>query len=303
MFSASNKHKMFNFVSLPEGDLRASINDNSPWTDDNVSSSIITSEGGVVVGKDVKLVCPPGAIENPVSVDITLEDPSKYYDLIIQKNLENEVMFAMPIINLQPSGHYIKKPVTLTTKLRTKNFQRENVVILHGTEARDGKITWHDITHKSKINETNGEVVIEMGHFSLVVSLVKLALIRTKDIVFRMNLLAFNYTMSALLNKNSMHDELALLFVSQDVYNEEFYREHESSALVRLKAQGFRELHVCSMNGEEDKRIFNNEILKISVRLGEDYSLAGTRQGTTFHSAFPCLVERGRGRQTSTEVY
>ena len=234
-----------------------------------------------MVGKDVKLVCPPGAIENPVSVDITLEDPSKYYDLIIQKNLENDVVFAMPIINLQPSGHDFKKPVTLTTRLRTKNFQPENIVILHGTEARDRKITWHDITHRSKINETTAEVVIEMDHFSLVASLVKFALIRTKDIVFRLNLVAFNYTMSALLNKNSMHDELALLFVSQDVYNEEFYREHESSALVRLKAQGFRELHVCPMNGEEDKRIFNSESLQVSVRLGEDYSLADTRQGTT----------------------
>ena len=110
--------------------------------------------------------------------------------------------------------------MTVTTKLKINDFKRDDVLIMYGTEARNGTITWYDITQKSTINETNAEVVIEIGHFSLITALVKLqklTLILPKDIVYRFNLLPFHYTMSVLVNKNSMHEELALLFVSQDV--------------------------------------------------------------------------------------
>ena len=235
-----------------------------------------------MVGQNVKLVCPPGAVEDPVSVKITLEDPSKYYGLIVQRDLENDVMFGTPIINLEPNGHVFKKPVTVTTKLKIHDFKCDDVVILHGTEAGDGTITWYDITQNATINETNTEVVIEIGHFSLITALVKLqklTLILTKDIVYRFNLLPFSYIMSVLVNKNSVHEELALLFVSQDVYNEQFYREHESSALVQLKAEGFRELHVRSFDSQGEQRVYNSESLQVSVCLGKDYKLADSKQG------------------------
>ena len=101
---------------------------------------------------------------------------------------------------------------------------------------------------------------------------------------------AFNYNLSVLLNKSNpslVQDELALLFDSQGVYNEKFYREDEaSSALMQLKKQGFEELHVrCS---PEEKGIYNNETLQVNVRLGEDYKLADSQQATvsfTVHSS------------------
>ena len=242
-------------------------------TKTNIASKIITSAGGAVVGESVKLVCPPGAVDNPVNVDITLEDPSRYCGLIAQKDLENDVMFCAPVIILQPNGHSFKKPVTLTTKFKIKNFKFEDVVILHGTEARDGRITWRDISHNSKIDEANSEVNITTERFSFIWALLRFTVVRTKDIVSRLNLLAFNYTMSVLFNDH--HNELALLFVSQDIYDEQFYKEHETSALVQLKAEGFRELHV---DVQEEKRIYNNENLNISIRLGEDYKLASSQQ-------------------------
>ena len=244
-----------------------------------------------MVGENVKLVCPPGAVEDPVSVKITLEDPSKHYGLIVQRDLENDVMFSTPIINLQPNGHVFKKSVTLTTKLKLNDFKRDDVLILHGTEAGDGTVTWYDITQNSAtINETNAEVVIEIGHFSIISALVKLqksTLILTKDIVYRFNLLPFSYIMSVLVKKNSVQEELALLFVSQDVYNEQFYKEHESSALVQLKSEGFRELHVRSIDRQGEQRVYNSESLQVSVCLGEDYKLSDSKQGDfafTVHS-------------------
>ena len=263
--------------------------ENSPCRD--TLSSIITAEGGVVVGENVKLVCPPRAVNDPVSVKITLEDPYKHYGLIVQRDLENDVMFGTPIINLQPNGHVFKTPVTVTTKLKINDFKRDDVLILHGTEARDGTITWYDITQNSTINETNAEVVIEIGHFSIISALVKLqksTLILTKDIVYRFNLLPFSYIMSVLVKKNSVQEELALLFVSQDVYNEQFYKEHESSALVQLKAEGFRELHVRSIDRQGEQRVYNSESLQVSVCLGEDYKLSDSKQediAFTVHSS------------------
>jgi len=82
-----------------------------------------------------------------------------------------------------------------------------------------------------------------------------------------------------------MHEELALLFVSQDVYNEQFYKEDETSALAKLKSEGFKELHVRSIAGE--KCIYSNEYLEICIRLGKDYSLADSRQEKTGLTVLP----------------
>ena len=250
-----------------------SIKGNSLSTNKNILSETITREGAVVFGEDFKLVFPPGAVDNSLSVNITSEDPSKYYGLIVQKDLENDAMFGAPIISLYPKGHVFKKPITLVTKLQIENVPKENMLILHGTEASDENITWCDITDKSKVDETNSEVTIEIGHFSRIVMLLKLTWIRSKEFISRMNLLAFNYTLSVLLNKDPEHEQLALLFVSQDVFNEQFYKEDQTSSLMELKAEGFKELHVRPVDEHEEKRIYNSESLKVSVRLGEDYNL------------------------------
>ena len=252
------------------------IND-SPWSDTDILFTVVTSEGGVVTGENVKLVCPPGAVDNPVSVGIKLEDPSTYYGLLIRKDLERDVMFGAPIINLQPNGYFFKKPVTLTTKFEMKDFKCDDVLILHGTEASDGKITWQDITRNSQIDVTTQEVTIELEHFSPIVVLLRWTWIRGLDIVSRLNVLAFNYTLSMLLKKNStlsVQDELALLFVSQDVYHEEFYHEQESSALVKLTKEQFTKLHVSTIGTQEEKRIYNNETLRVNIHLKDDYKLA-----------------------------
>ena len=212
------------------------------------------------------------------NVTLTLEDPSRYCGVIAQKDLENDVKFCAPIINLQPSGYVFKKPVTLTTKLKFGNFNFDDVVILHGTESRNGKIIWQDINHNSQINEATAEVNIETERFSIIWALLRWSAIRTKDIVSRLNLRAFNFTLSVLFNEKLNPNELALLFVSKDVYHEQFYREHETSALVRLKAEGFRELNVRSIGGQEESRVYNNENLRVSVCLGEDYKLANIEQ-------------------------
>ena len=67
---------------------------------------------------------------------------------------------------------------------------------------------------------------------------------------------------------------LALLFVSQDLCHEQFYRENETSALVQLKKEGFMEVHLRSADGLDEKRIYNLENLQVSIQLGEDYKLA-----------------------------
>ena len=71
-----------------------------------------------MAGGNIRLVCPPGALDDSLSVTITLEDPSKYYSLIVQKDLENDVFIAAPIVNLQPKGHSFGKPMKLTTTFK-----------------------------------------------------------------------------------------------------------------------------------------------------------------------------------------
>ena len=256
------------------------------WKDRTVLCSTVTSEGGALAGESVQLVFPPKAVDRSLTVYVTLEDPSKYYGQFVLRDLENDVMFGTPIISLEPSGHLFKKPLTLIGTFNM-NFDWNDVLILHGSKSGGEKITWHDVTHNSKIREANTEVIIEIEHFSIIAILRRLSrttLLCTRDILSRLNLLAFNYTLSVLLKKSntSMHDELALLFVSQDVYSEQFYKEDEtSSALVQLKEDGFVELHVhCS---QEEKSIYNSETLQVDVHLEGDYKLAdGTQESTSF---------------------
>ncbi|KAJ7370039.1 hypothetical protein OS493_034480 [Desmophyllum pertusum] len=252
-------------------------------TTTNAASGIITSEGGMVKAEGVQLVCPPGAVDNPVTIKITLEDPVKYYGLIVQRGLENDVMFGGPIINLQPNGHLFKKPVTLTTKIEIEegNFKSEDVLVLHGTEAKDGKISWQDITQNAIINVATKEVSIEVQRFSVIANLLTVAWIRAKEVVSRLNLLSFNYTLSVLFKKDS--SELALVFMSQDIFHEPYYVN--ASALVQLvENDGFS--LVRSIDGPTDKRIYNSEDLQVSVHLGEDYQLSDNQ-----HSSLDVTVE------------
>ena len=264
------------FLSKPKGGMSDNLKESKLRTKTKAASEIITSEGGVIRVEDVQLLCPPGAVDNPVSVKMTLESPVKHYGLIVQKGLENDVMFAAPVIHLQPNGHLFKKPVTLTTRLRTMEgglVREEGLLVLHGTEARDGKISWQDITQKSIISVANKEVSIKIKRFSFIEILWTLTPIRFREIVSRFNLMPINYTMSVLFNKNSPHHELALVFMSQDVFH-----ENDASALVQLRNDGFELM--CSAEGPKDKPIYNSESLRISVRLGEDYKLAKNQQSS-----------------------
>ena len=257
--------------NLKEGNLR---------TKTKAATDIITSEGGVIRVEDVQFLCPPGAVDNPVSVKMTLESPVKHYGLIVQKGLENDVMFAAPVVHLQPNGHLFSKPVTLTTKIKIREggvVCEDGLLVLHGTEARDGKISWQDVTQKSIISVANKEVSIEIERFSLIEVLWALSPIPFREIVSRFNLRPLNYTMSVLFNNSSDH-ELALVFMSQDIFHDSYYRENDASALVQLTNDGFKLM--CSSDGPKDKPIYNSESLHISVRLGEDYKLANNQQSS-----------------------
>ena len=272
------------------------LRENPPSKYTQILSNIVINRHDNVfkIGRSVTLACPRRALDSrlqTLSMTLHLDAPCKYYGLIVRRDLENDVMFGAPVTNLEPSGHYFKKPLTLATKIESR-FRRHDVFILHGFKTREGNITWHDITRNSRIDEANAEVEIEIYHFSLIAILLRLGrstLLCTKDIASRLNLVPFNYTLSVLLNKSnlsSVHDELALLFVSQDVYCDQFYREDEmSSALMQLKKEGFKELHVRSMIiSTDEKSIYNNETLHIKIRLGEDYKLANKEQEST------CLI-------------
>lgn len=66
------------------------------------------------------------------------------------------------------------------------------------------------------------------------------------------------------------------MFMSQDIYQEQFYRDHDDSALVQLKRDGFEEL--VSNIGQESDYIYNRESLTVSFQLGEDYKPANDKQ-------------------------
>ncbi len=251
------------------------------------SAGMVASDGGMVRTKGVQVSCPCGAVnafDSPVTIKISAEDPSKYYGLIFQKGLQNDVIFGAPIINLQPNGQQFQKPVTVTANLYLgKKNCTDKFIILHGTKAANEELFWRDISHNSTINLNKGVVKVEVNHFSLiaVLRLLKTTWILSKDILSRLNLSSFNYTLTVLFKENHPHSrdgELALVFMSQDTYHEDYYREHEDSALMQVKLNGFEEL--CSKDGRKGRNIYNKENLDVLVSLGKDtdYQLASARQ-------------------------
>lgn len=240
---------------------------------------IVNHEGGVLFAEDVQVIFPNRAIsklEDDVVVKIFLEKPSAHCDMIVKNGLENKVMFIAPVINLQPSGQVFTKPVTLQIKLTTETdaFHPSDVLVLHGAQATDGKIVWEDITDQSTIDLEKKELKVQIFGFSLIATLLRLTSIFAKDVINRLNCLGFYYTMSVLFKNNHPHSplgELALVFMSHDVFHETRYREHPSSVLMQLKRNEYETLRI--IDRPESNRIYNNETLKVSLRLGQDYEL------------------------------
>ena len=259
----------------------------SPKASDGNAEAVktINYEGGLMVAKGVQLVCPYGAIgvlDDPVLIKLTLEDPSTHCDMIVANGLKNDIMFIAPIINLQPNDQAFEKPVVVTTKLAINNdASLSDLLILHGTQlqAGDGKIIWENVTHESYIDLEKKELEVKVKKFSRIATFLRLTSILAKDVITRVNLLGFSYTLTMLFKDNhprAPFGELALVFMSHDVYHEKCYREDPSSFLMKLKDDGFQE--VSSIDKPESDRIYNNESLTVSVLLGEDYKLTGGQQ-------------------------
>lgn len=248
------------------------------------SSGIVTSEGGSVSVNGVKLTCPPGAVDDPVNIKLKLEEPQRYCGLILNHGLENDLIFGAPIINCQPNGQTFKEHVTLTIAVdrNEKGNSTDALLVLHGTPTTDGRIFWEDITQNSKFDLEKKELKVEIAQFSLIAVLLRLTWVHTKEIVTRLNVISFKYTLSVLFKSNHQHspfEDLALMFMSQDIYQEQFYRERDDSALVQLKSDGFEELG--SNVGQESNYIYNKESLTVSIQLGEDYKPANDKQQST----------------------
>ena len=249
--------------------------------EDVESSGLVTSEGGSVSVNGVQLTCPAGAVDYPVNIKLKLQEPLKYYGLILNHGLENDLIFVAPIINCQPNGQTFKKHVTLTIALDhyEKETSTEALLVLHGTPATDGRIFWEDVTRDSKFHLEKKELKVEIAQFSLIAVLLRLTWVHTKEIVTRLNLISFKYTLLVLFKSDHQHspfEDLAVVFMSQDIYQEQFYREHDDSALVQLKSDGFEEL--ASDVGQEIDYIYNKESLTVSFQLGEDYKPANDKQ-------------------------
>lgn len=262
------------FLFFQKGSLPANISQKQSY----IISRTINSEGGKVVGEGVKLDFPPGAVEKPVEISAAFEDPFSYFRLIEQKGLENDVAFAAPIIKLRPNGQVFKIPVKLTTKFTITDFKKTDVIVLLGTEGRSG-ISWEDVTRYSNIDEASKEVTTEMEHFTTRLVLVRRTLICLKSIGYWLTSLSFHYTLSVLMKKSDKGSMLNLVFLSQDVYNEEFYRKHsDKSALVQLKRDGFEELDLTSIGSQHDKCVYNNEKLQVSTGLEKNYKLVDIKE-------------------------
>ena len=250
---------------------------------DATVSKIVTSDGATLSIKGVTLTFPPGAVKDPVIIQLTLEEPYRYCHLITRRGLQNDLIFLAPIVNCQTNGQKFKNQITMKVTLNGKRAKsHSDLLVLHGTcTGQSQKPNWEDITDKSKFDFKTKELKVKINQFSPIIVLARLTWVRTKEIVTRLNLMPFSYKLSVLLKSNQQQSpsaELALAFMSQDTYQEEYYRDHDDYAIMRLKKEGFEELPIDCRNSLENNSIYNKEILTISIQLGEDYKPANNQR-------------------------
>ena len=97
--------------------------------------------------------------------------------------------------------------------------------------------------------------------------------------------MSFRYVLTILFkssHQRSLCDELALVFMSQDIYQEKLYREHEDSALMQLQREGFEELAIGSIVKLESGSIHNREELTVSIQLGDYKSVISQEECIEF---------------------
>lgn len=236
----------------------------------------------------------------PVTVEVTREEPFKYYGQIVNRGLENDVVFASPVIKLQPNGQSFKKLVTVKTYLDGDVTDIESYRVLHGTQNYEDKIVWQDITHASSIDSEQKEVTVQIDKFSFLTVVKRLTSFPIETISSLLNLFPFTYTLSVLFKVNPYSPsraELSFVFKQRDIYRELFYGTHQNCALDQLKEDGFQEL--C-FNGSQDPSypVYNQENLEISVDLGEDYQLQESSLVLSDKTVFRIKVEPSVWRST-----
>ena len=242
----------------------------------------MSREGGSLKVEGVELFWPSGALDDPETITLALEDHCKHYRLIFQRGLENDLSFGANVINLQPNGLKFNKSLTLKITLDKNKGLFDEWLVLHGKQATDGNVFWETITDHSRFDLMNGVVTTEINGFSIITILLRSIRFRLKEIVTRLNIMPFKYTLSVLYRSNLENDpfeEVGLALMSQDVYQERYYREHDECVLEKLKRDGFEELG--SNVREETNYIYNGERLVVSIRLGEDYKLANNQRDST----------------------
>ncbi|XP_022786989.1 uncharacterized protein LOC111327144 isoform X2 [Stylophora pistillata] len=227
----------------------------------------------------VELTWPPEAVDESVTIKLILQKPSKYCRMIFQSGLENDLIFGASVINCQPNGQTFNNSLTLRITLEKYRDKFKNLFVLHGRKNRSKDIIWEDITEISTFDSSKNAVSTEIKGFSLIAVLLGSIWVNSKELVARLNFVSFKYTLSALHRsnfQNSPFEELALVFMSRDVYQEKYYREHNESVLTKLKSNGFKELG--STVQKETNYIYNKETLDVSIQLGQDYKPANNQR-------------------------
>ena len=224
---------------------------------------------------------PPDSFQEETEIRVTLENPTMHYQLFLQAGLINSVIFAAPVIKLEPHGLAFTTPATVRVKLDKIKHPKDNIVVLHAMD-RGGKRHWEDVTEQSVFEEEGNTVSIRLAHFSYTEVLFVRPWVQVKHILSKLALVSFDYRLTVFAKRDILHppySNLALVFMSRDVYHLKVYREDKTSAITLLKNEGFEELGVTDSSPSNDLYnegvVSHNEGIRIKLyKLGSDMKFA-----------------------------
>ena len=244
----------------------------------NTASVFIGQNGGTVSTNNVSVCVPPDSVQEQTEIKVTLEDSAVHYQPFFQANLQNKMIFAAPVIKLEPHGLAFPIPATVRVELDKHKHPDDKVVVLHVVE-KEGKRYWEDVTDKSIFKDGKNEVVIELMNFSFIEILFVEACVQIKHILTKLNILPIEYKLSVFGKHNPRrhpYSDLKLVFMSSDIYNFASYREDKNCSITQLRKEGFEEYPCNIITFSSDKEaVYNGEQIEIILSLGRDMKLAG----------------------------
>ena len=222
------------------------------------------SKGGQLKITNVEVTIPEGALPDDTTLAITCVDPRKFYQPIIDNDIEDKVTILGDAYKLHPSGQKFDEDVSVKVTLPEGLHQSEDLRIFHGTLDANHNLSWTELEKHVLPFKHSSLVKVSVNHFSYLLSLKSLSSLAYEFIstYFNNRSVFFWFIVFTRRDEDNPKRLAVRLVIQRDSFyshgTEDLFKEH--CIAHRLKEEGF-----CDMFGSRREYVCPSEDLEFSL--------------------------------------